>query len=121
MQAIERCAPNVAGHFGVPHGFIAGRIRSPALRLWLLVVTEAELGRLRSRIYMYMLYRHRGARPMTAIAEIFKSGNGRVVRLPDAFRFDASEVEVFRHGAEVALRDKPFSLSDLLNGATSRW
>lgn len=42
---------------------------------------------------------------MPAIAKVFKSGNSQAVRLPKAFRFDSSEVEIFRRGDEVVLRD----------------
>lgn len=41
---------------------------------------------------------------MPDIAKVFKSGNSQAVRLPKAFRFDASEVEIFRRGDEVVLR-----------------
>ncbi len=37
-------------------------------------------------------------------ARIFKSGNSQAVRLPKQFRFDVSEVEVFRRGDEIVLR-----------------
>jgi antitoxin VapB len=37
-------------------------------------------------------------------ARIFKSGNSQAVRLPKEFRFDVSEVEIFRRGEEVVLR-----------------
>ncbi len=41
-----------------------------------------------------------------ASARIFKSGNSQAVRLPKEFRFDSSEVEIFRRGDEVVLREK---------------
>ena len=37
-------------------------------------------------------------------ARIFKSGNSQAVRLPKEFRFDVSEVEIFRRGEDVVLR-----------------
>lgn len=37
-------------------------------------------------------------------AKVFKSGNSQAVRLPKDFRFDATEVEIFRRGDEVVLR-----------------
>lgn len=37
-------------------------------------------------------------------ARVFKSGNSQAVRLPKEFRFDATEVEIFRRGQEVVLR-----------------
>jgi antitoxin VapB len=43
-----------------------------------------------------------------ALARIFKSGNSQAVRLPKEFRFDdgVDEVEVFRRGDELVLRQK---------------
>jgi len=43
-------------------------------------------------------------------ARVFKSGNSQAVRLPKEFRFTAKEVEIFRRGTEVVLRE---SQSDL--------
>lgn len=47
-------------------------------------------------------------------ARVFKSGNSQAVRLPKAFRFRSDEVEIFRRGNEVVLREKPASLAGLL-------
>ena len=44
------------------------------------------------------------------LAKIFQSGNSQAVRLPKEFRFDGSEVEIFRRGREVVLREKRTSL-----------
>lgn len=44
-------------------------------------------------------------------AKIFKSGNSQAVRLPKAFRFDVSEVDIFKRGDEVVLKAKPQSLA----------
>ena len=41
-----------------------------------------------------------------ATARVFKSGNSQAVRLPKEFRFDSEEVEIFRRGEEVVLREK---------------
>ena len=43
-------------------------------------------------------------------ARVFNSGNSQAVRLPKEFRFAAKEVEIFRRGTEVVLRE---SQSDL--------
>ncbi len=40
-------------------------------------------------------------------ARVFKSGNSQAVRLPKEFRFESNEVEIFRRGEEVILREKP--------------
>ncbi|WP_293369155.1 antitoxin [Nevskia sp.] len=47
-------------------------------------------------------------------AKIFQSGNSQAVRLPKEFRFAASEVEIFRRGAEIVLRERRPSLAALL-------
>ncbi|MEX2035649.1 MAG: type II toxin-antitoxin system VapB family antitoxin [Xanthobacteraceae bacterium] len=39
-------------------------------------------------------------------ARVFKSGNSQAVRLPKEFRFRGKEVEIFRRGDEVVLREK---------------
>ncbi len=41
------------------------------------------------------------------MARIFQSGNSQAVRLPKEFRFDAEQVEIFRRGNEVVLRESP--------------
>jgi antitoxin VapB len=43
---------------------------------------------------------------LMATARVFKSGNSQAVRLPKEFRFDSEEVEIFRRGEEVVLREK---------------
>jgi len=45
-----------------------------------------------------------------AFAKVFKSGKDQFVRLPMEFRFRSEEVEVFRRGKEVVLREKTRSL-----------
>ncbi len=39
-------------------------------------------------------------------ARVFKCGNSQAVRLPKQFRFRSKEVEIFRRGSEVVLREK---------------
>jgi antitoxin VapB len=41
-----------------------------------------------------------------ATARIFKSGNSQAVRLPKEFRFRSKEVDIFRRGEEIILREK---------------
>lgn len=48
---------------------------------------------------------------MSVTAKVFQSGNSQAVRLPKAFRFKTREVEIFRRGDEVVLREKPRSLA----------
>jgi antitoxin VapB len=44
-------------------------------------------------------------------ARVFRSGNSQAVRLPKEFRFKSKEVEIFRRGNEVVLREKEKSLA----------
>ncbi len=44
-------------------------------------------------------------------AKIFKNGNSQAVRLPRAYQFDVSEVQIFRRGDEVILKRKPQNLA----------
>jgi antitoxin VapB len=39
-------------------------------------------------------------------ARVFKSGNSQAVRLPKEFRFETEQVEIFRRGDEIVLREK---------------
>lgn len=51
-------------------------------------------------------------------ARIFQSGNSQAVRLPKEFRFDANQVEIFRQGNDIVLRQVPVSATavfDLLS------
>jgi antitoxin VapB len=48
-------------------------------------------------------------------ARIFKSGNSQAVRLPKEFRMNGPEVEIFKRGDEIVLREKRKGLLDLLD------
>ena len=39
-------------------------------------------------------------------ARVFRSGNSQAVRLPKQFRLKSKEVEIFRRGSEIVLREK---------------
>ena len=39
-------------------------------------------------------------------AKVFRSGNSQAVRLPKQFRVQSKEVEIFRRGDEIVLREK---------------
>jgi antitoxin VapB len=39
-------------------------------------------------------------------ARVFRSGNSQAVRLPKQFRLKSTEVEIFRRGNEIVLREK---------------
>lgn len=52
-------------------------------------------------------------------ARVFRSGNSQAVRLPKQFRLKSKEVEIFRRGDEIVLREKDDNLArafDLLSG-----
>ena len=52
-------------------------------------------------------------------AKVFRSGNSQAVRLPKQFRLKSTEVEIFRRGDELVLREKSGNLArafDLLAG-----
>jgi antitoxin VapB len=52
-------------------------------------------------------------------ARVFRSGNSQAVRLPKQFRFKSGEVEIFRRGEEIVLREKEGNMArafDLLAG-----
>jgi antitoxin VapB len=52
-------------------------------------------------------------------AKVFRSGNSQAVRLPKQYRFMGKEVEIFRRGNEVVLREKSDNLAhafDLIIG-----
>jgi antitoxin VapB len=46
-----------------------------------------------------------------AVAKVFKSGNSQAVRLPKEFRLSSEEVEIFRRGDELVLRERPQNLA----------
>ena len=50
-----------------------------------------------------------------ATARLFKSGNSQAVRLPREFRMKGPDVEIFRRGDEVVLREKQKGLTELLD------
>jgi len=52
-------------------------------------------------------------------ARIYNSGNSQVLRLPKEFSFDTEQVEIFRRGDEVVLRDKPSNASTIFDALTN--
>ncbi|RPI58548.1 MAG: AbrB/MazE/SpoVT family DNA-binding domain-containing protein, partial [Lysobacterales bacterium] len=51
-----------------------------------------------------------------AIARVFQSGNSQAVRLPKQFRLRSKQVQVFRRGSDIVLRERQAKLSELLAG-----
>lgn len=45
-----------------------------------------------------------------ATAKVFRSGNSQAVRLPKQYRLKSKEVEIYRRGDEIVLREKPGSM-----------
>lgn len=45
-----------------------------------------------------------------AVAKVFRSGNSQAVRLPKQFRVLSDELEIFRRGDEIVLREKPATI-----------
>jgi antitoxin VapB len=43
-------------------------------------------------------------------AKVFKSGNSQALRLPKDFQFQTDEVEIFKRGKEVTIREIPINL-----------
>jgi antitoxin VapB len=51
-------------------------------------------------------------------ARVFKSGNSQAVRLPKEFRVESRELEIFRRGREIILREPEANMArafDLLS------
>lgn len=45
-----------------------------------------------------------------ATARVFKSGNSQAVRLPKQFRVKSKEVEIYRRGDEIVLKERPIGM-----------
>jgi antitoxin VapB len=52
-------------------------------------------------------------------ARVFKSGNSQAVRLPKEFRFDVDEVEIFRRGDEIVLKEPKHGLAAAFDALAS--
>lgn len=46
-----------------------------------------------------------------AYARVFQSGNSQALRLPKEFRLNVDQVEIFRRGDEIVLREAPLNAS----------
>ena len=49
-----------------------------------------------------------------SVARVFQSGNSQAVRLPKEFRLSSSEVQIFRRGNDIVIREHPVSLRERL-------
>ena len=52
-------------------------------------------------------------------ARVFKSGNSQAVRLPKEFRFDVEQVEIFRRGNEVVLREHSANATSIFDALSA--
>lgn len=48
-------------------------------------------------------------------ARVFQSGNSQAVRLPKEFRFNSEQVEIFRQGDDIVLRERPASAAGIFD------
>ena len=48
-------------------------------------------------------------------ARIFQSGNSQAVRLPKEFRVNVEQVEIFRRGGEIVLREVPANAATIFD------
>jgi antitoxin VapB len=46
-----------------------------------------------------------------ASAKVFKSGNSQALRIPKEFKLKGPEVEIFRRGDEIVIREKPATMA----------
>jgi antitoxin VapB len=74
----------------------------------------SRLPALQGIYYMYIPWRK-----AMGTARVFRSGNSQAVRLPKQFRVKSAELEIFRRGDEIVLREKDGNMArafDLLAG-----
>jgi antitoxin VapB len=48
-------------------------------------------------------------------ARVFQSGNSQAVRLPREFRLNVDQVEIFRHGNDIVLRERPVNGAEIFD------
>jgi antitoxin VapB len=52
-------------------------------------------------------------------ARVFQSGNSQAVRLPKEFRLRSEQVEIFRQGNDIVLRERPASAVAIFDALVS--
>ncbi|HNI37511.1 MAG TPA: type II toxin-antitoxin system VapB family antitoxin [Pseudomonadales bacterium] len=52
-------------------------------------------------------------------ARVFQSGNSQAVRLPKEFRLKVDQVEIFRRGDEIVLREMPTNAAAIFDALTA--
>jgi len=91
------------------HGFLKGPNVMASAKVTLFVIFDN----------VYSAYIHFRGRLTMGTAKVFRSGNSQAVRLPKQFRLKSKEVEIFRRGKEIVLREKDGTMArafDLLAG-----
>lgn len=53
-----------------------------------------------------------------AYARVFQSGNSQALRLPKEFRLNVDQVEIFRRGDEIVLREAPLNATAIFDALT---
>jgi antitoxin VapB len=48
-------------------------------------------------------------------ARVFQSGNSQAVRLPKEFRLQTDQVEIFRQGKDIVLRERPVNAAAIFD------
>ncbi|HWZ33576.1 MAG TPA: type II toxin-antitoxin system VapB family antitoxin [Bryobacteraceae bacterium] len=48
------------------------------------------------------------------ITKVFRSGNSQAVRIPRQFKLKSDEVEIFRRGDEIVMRERRNSLAEVV-------
>lgn len=69
---------------------------------------DDEDSRMVNCVYTEGIYIVQEGHPMT-YARVFQSGNSQAVRLPKEFRLNVDQVEIFRQGNDIVLREVPVS------------
>ena len=76
--------------------------------------SKGELPRAGSKVYTLCISFNDGTINMT-YARVFQSGNSQAVRLPKEFRFKVDQVEIFRQGDDIVLREQPTSATAIFD------
>ena len=83
------------------------------------MVNKGSLLRFAEKHGRCILYVYTFSEGAMGTAKVFRSGNSQAVRLPKQFRLKSKEVEIFRRGDEIVLREKDGTMVrafDLLAG-----
>jgi antitoxin VapB len=93
-EGFFRHEPGEAADHAVIMGEMAGGVKKAGQTL------------IRALRYCIYIIVYTSRRQQMATAKVFRSGNSQAVRLPKQFRVASKEVEIFRRGDEIVLREK---------------